>query len=243
MTATPLPGLRALGLATAMALAGLLAACHTDDAAMTAAIGPDLSVAARHPIVVREGRATLDLLPGGGPHGLTDREAADVRAFAAEWHARGRGPIVVAVPHGGADDVLSRYALPAIRADLVAGGAPRGAIETVRYRADGPLHLAPVRLSFAHLEAALTRPCGQWPSGGNDLNNYNRPYANLGCDQQQNLAAMVADPEDLMRPRAEGPVYAARRQTVLDNYAQGKVTAATTPSNGQTNVSTIGSGQ
>lgn len=243
MTATSLPGLRALGLLGAMALAGILAACHTDDVATTGALGPDLSVEARHPIVVREGYAMLDLLPGGGPRGLTDREAADVRAFAAEWHASGRGPIVISVPHGGASDVLSRYAVPAIRAQLAAGGAVPGAIETVRYRADGPLHLAPVRLSFAHLQAALTHPCGEWPTGGTTREANKGAYPNFGCDQQQNLAAMVADPEDLIRPRAEGPTYASRRQTVLDKYAQGQPTATTAPTSGQTNIATVGNGQ
>jgi pilus assembly protein CpaD len=200
-------------------------------------------VAARHPIVVREGYATLDLLPGGGPHGLTDREAADTRAFAAEWHATGRGPIVIEMPVHGAGDVLSRYALPAIKRQLAAGGAPRAAIEVTHYRAAGRHHLAPVRLTFAHLEAGLTHPCGEWPNAGNTGNFQNQTYENFGCDAQQNLAAMVADPEDLIRPRAETAAYAPRRQTVIGKYAQGEATAAAKPTTGQSNITTIGSSQ
>ena len=242
MTETHVPGLRALGVAAALAIAGLVGGCHHDEV-VTGSIRPDISVETRHPIVVREGYATLDLLPGGGPHGLTDREAADARAFAADWHDRGRGPIFVEMPVNGAADTLSRYALPAIRRQLVAGGAPRAAIQVTRYRAGGPGHLAPVRLRFAKLEAGLTRPCGLWPSGGGDGNIENVPYENFGCAQQQNLAAMVADPEDLIRPRAEGPSYAPRRQTVLDKYAQGQPTPATTQGSSQTNVTNIGNSQ
>ena len=235
-----MPGPRLLGLVAAFALAGLVGACHSDDI-VTGSVTPDISLAARHPIVVREGYATLDLLPGGGPHGLTDREAADTRAFAAEWHATGRGPIVVEVPVGGAADTLSRYALPEIRRQLIAGGAPHGAIEVTRYRAAGRHHLAPVRLTFAHLEAGLTHPCGEWPSANNTGTFQNRPYENFGCDFQHNLAAMVADPEDLIRPRAETPAYAARRQTVLSKYAQGASTAATQPTGSQSNIASVGS--
>jgi pilus assembly protein CpaD len=242
MTDLKMPGLRMIGLAAALALAGLAGGCHSDEIA-TGSIPPDISVSALHPIVVREGYATLDLLPGGGPHGLTGREAADARAFAAEWHATGRGPIVVEVPVGGASDTLSRFAVPAIMAQLRAGGAPRGAIQQIRYRADGPRHLAPVRLTFARLEAGLTRPCGQWPTAGAASNVTNQPYDNFGCDQQQNLAAMVADPEDLIRQRAESPSYAARRQVVLDKYVQGQPTAATDPTSAQSNIASVGSSQ
>jgi pilus assembly protein CpaD len=231
-----------LGVAAALALAGLAGACH-DDGMVTGSIAPDISVAARHPIVVREGFATLDLLPGGGPHGLTDREAADTRAFAAEWHAVGRGPIVVEMPVHGAADTLSRYALPAIRRQLIAGGAPRGAIEVTRYRAGGRHHLAPVRLTFARLQAGLTHPCGEWPDAGNAGTFQNESYENFGCDAQHNLAAMVADPEDLIRPRAETAAYAPRRQTVLDKYTQGQPTAAAPPAGGQSNIASVGSAQ
>ena len=231
-----------IGLAAALGLAGLAGGCHSDQI-VTGSIPPDISVSTLHPIVVREGYATLDLLPGGGPRGLTGREAADARAFAAEWHATGRGPIIVEVPVGGASDTLSRFALPAILTQLRAGGAPRGAIQQVRYRADGPRHLAPVRLTFARLEAGLTRPCGQWPLGGGEGSITNEPYDNFGCAQQQNLAAMVADPEDLIRQRAETAAYAPRRQVVLDKYVQGQPTASTDPTSAQSNIASVGSSQ
>ena len=37
----------------------------------------------------------------------------------------------------------------------------------------------------------------------------NRPYWNLGCASQRNLAAMVDNPADLVQPRGETPAYAA----------------------------------
>jgi pilus assembly protein CpaD len=50
----------------------------------------------------------------------------------------------------------------------------------------------------------------------------NRPYYNFGCSTQQNLAAMVENPEDLVQPRASTPAYAARRQTVIEKYRKGE---------------------
>lgn len=53
-----------------------------------------------------------------------------------------------------------------------------------------------------------------------DAQNYST--RNFGCASQHNLAATVANPEDLVQPRAEQPGYAARRKTVLEKYRQGQ---------------------
>ena len=44
---------------------------------------------------------------------------------------------------------------------------------------------------------------------------------------QRNLAAMVADPTDLVQPRAETPAYTERRTTVLEHYRTGAATSST----------------
>jgi pilus assembly protein CpaD len=239
--------LSVLRLLAASGLAALAGACQTDQTASLQPFVP-ISVTEQHPIQVREGFASLDLLPGGGPGGLTDHEAADVRAFAADWRSEGRGPVVIKVPRGGASDITSRYGLGAIRAELAAGGVPPRAIRQVSYPASGPGHLAPVRLAYARLEAGLPHPCGQWPTAdgravGDASDTENRPYWNFGCDQQQNLAAQIADPEDLIHPRAEEAAYAPRRQTVLDKYAQGQSTATPLAPGSHSSIANIGGGQ
>jgi pilus assembly protein CpaD len=50
----------------------------------------------------------------------------------------------------------------------------------------------------------------------------NRPYWNLGCASQRNLAAMVENPADLVQPRGETPPYAPRRNNVLTRYTKGE---------------------
>ena len=101
-------------LLSALALCATLGACNEATLAGQGPITDDPAI--RHPIVVGKGLATLDILPGGGPGGLTDRQLADVQSFALQWRARGRGPLVLPVPVSGADSVKTRRALPAVRA-------------------------------------------------------------------------------------------------------------------------------
>lgn len=189
----------------------------------------------RHPIQVTRGMATMDLIPGGGPGGLTDRQVGDIQAFAADWRKRGRGNLIIQVPTGSSreNDRASAYAEKEARRIFTVMGVPRRAVATERYPADGPGHLAPLRLEFAVLEARLPHDCGQWPddAGFSDPgeSNRNRQYWNLGCAYQQNLAAQVEDPEDFIRPRAEDPAYATRRATVIDKYGKGQPTVTTYP--------------
>ena len=70
--------------------------------------------------------------------------------------------------------------------------------------------------------AYVASQCGQWPEDlgpapGNP-NIENRPNWNHGCATQHNLAAIVANPNDLLHPRAETQSDAARRQTAIDRY-------------------------
>jgi pilus assembly protein CpaD len=46
----------------------------------------------------------------------------------------------------------------------------------------------------------------------------------MGCATQRNLAAMVADPEDLLHPRAETPRPSERRDVVWGKYVKGEPT-------------------
>jgi pilus assembly protein CpaD len=186
------------------------------------------TVAQRHPIVLSEGPERLDLPVGAGARGLTDRQRDDIRAFAAEWRQSGRGPVGMMIPSGRAGD----YASPAVRTTLAAAGVPARAIVAQRYRGGGE-GVAIVKLGYVRLKAGVPHPCGLWPDdlgyGGGDWygESENRDYYNFGCATQQNIAAQLADPEDIARPRAQTPVYATRRATVFDKYIKGEDSSTT----------------
>jgi pilus assembly protein CpaD len=77
-------------------------------------------------------------------------------------------------------------------------------------------------------------PCGLWPEDlGPSINNPNyydnKDYYNFGCAYQRNMAAMVANPSDLVQSRPEAPVYTARRREGFEKYRQGQTTTTTYP--------------
>jgi pilus assembly protein CpaD len=57
---------------------------------------------------------------------------------------------------------------------------------------------------------------------------------------QHNIAAQIAEPRDLVGPRPATPSDATRRNTVLDNYEKGKVTAAEKTQDQSVKVSGVG---
>lgn len=224
---------RTLSLSLLAVLTLSAAGCASKNEDITASIPDDYRI--RHPINVTRGLASIDLLPGGGPNGLTDRQVADIQSFGIDWQKRGRGKIAILVPKG-ADPVTqkqSAYAAREIRRIFTINGIPSSAVSTLSYAAEGPSHLAPVRLEFPVLEAKLPHPCGQWPKdvayGDPEESNRNRSDWNYGCAYQQNFAAQVEDPEDLIRPRAESSASATRRSTVIGKYGRGESTVTQYP--------------
>ena len=97
---------------------------------------------------------------------------------------------------------------------------------------------APIRLSYTALRAR-TNTCGLWPD---DLqgDQQNRSYYNFGCATQQNLAAMVKDPADLVSPQPETRPYATRRQEVLGKYGKGDDPSTTYKDAAKGNSSKVG---
>jgi pilus assembly protein CpaD len=86
---------------------------------------------------------------------------------------------------------------------------------------------------------ARSGACGDWSE---DLfyTAENRTAQNLGCANQHNLAAMVADPRDLLGPRAMDGADAVRRQTIIGNYETGKVSGADKSSDQKVSITDVG---
>jgi pilus assembly protein CpaD len=54
------------------------------------------------------------------------------------------------------------------------------------------------------------------------------------------MAAMVANPADLVQPRPESPSYTTRRSTVLGKYSKGESTATQYPDQDKGKISDVG---
>ena len=231
---------RALAFAS---LAAMLAGCQTTkpEPETTETIPHDYRL--RHPIVVRERDQTMTVFIGDRRGGLTPPQRADVGALAASWRREATGGFVVEVPVGSPNERAATSVAHEIRAILQASGVPAHSIEMRPYRTQDPVRMSTIRISYPRMTAE-TGPCGLWPEdigptmSAAHVNN--RPYWNLGCAQQRNLAAQVADPQDLVQPRAETPPLASRRATALDKYRKGESSATQTQEGNKGKISDLG---
>ena len=197
----------------------------------------------RHPIAVKESERTVEVFVGMRRGSLTPTQRSEVLAFAGAWRREGTGGVVIDVPAGTPNGRAAAEAAHEIRAILSGAGIPPHVIATHGYRPADPALLATVRLNYPRM-AAHAGPCGTWPDDlGPTLDakyNRNEPYWNLGCATQRNLAAMVENPADLAQPRAEAPVYTARRSFALDKYRKGESPATVYPNADKGTISEIG---
>ncbi len=223
-----LPGRRVLPAVVLAATVLAVAACNkTPQYAVTGSIPHDYRE--RHPIRLTENEHTVHLLVGTGTGVLTAEQRAQVASMASTWRREGTGHLLIETPKGTANSRTAAYAAREAQSILRGSGVPPRAIIAKSYDAE-PSALGPVRLGYARIEAEAG-PCGLWPEDiGASLspslapvhsNVQNQPYYNFGCSTQQNLAAMVEYPEDLVQPRASTPPYAARRQSVIEKYRKG----------------------
>ena len=197
----------------------------------------------RHPIAVREKVKTLTVFIGDGRGTLTPTQRAEVGALASSWRQEASGGIVIGMPVGASNERAAASASREIRAILGAAGIPPHSIEIRPYRTQDPVRLGTIRVDYPRM-AAETGPCGLWPEDIGPTYDAvywsNRPHWNHGCANQRNLAAQVANPADLVQPRAETPVLASRRATAIEKYRKGEATATQYPDANKGKISDLG---
>ncbi len=215
-------GLNALRACALIGAAVALSGCYSQTA-MTAATPTDYRK--RHPIEIKEAERTIEIFIGTNRGALTPVQRADVLAFAQSWKREATGGIIVDLPSGTANELAASEAVQEIRSIMSAVGVPPNGINVRPYQPTDPEKLATVRLNYSKI-VAEAGPCGLWPHDlgptSDRVYGENRPYWNLGCSSQRNLAAMVENPADLVQPRGETPPYEARRAVVIDKYKKGE---------------------
>ncbi len=196
----------------------------------------------RHPIQVNESMRSVQMFIGSGRTGLTAEQRALAGGFASQWRRYGSGPLTIELPVGVANEVSSSRTVRELKSLLASTGVPPRAIQIQAYQPATPSNVAALRLSFPAISASVASRChiGQDNLGPTPNVNWPQNYSpyNFGCATQNNLAVSVANPEDLVQPRAEQPAYAGRRKTVIEKYRQGQDPSTTYPT--QTKASTVG---
>jgi pilus assembly protein CpaD len=216
------PGLAFLAVsAIALALTGCK---HTDDP--TRVEGWTLVDASeRHPILVSQQPTTHIVKVPPGANGLSGGQRAQLLDFADHYRATDNGAsrLVIQAPSGGANEVSSMYAVSQIRALLTDQGFAENMISVEAYDANGTRE-PPIRVSYLRF-VAEPPPCGNWSTNLAE-EPMNLPHPDLGCANQHNLAAMVANPADLLGPRSETARDSMRRDQVFTKYINGQPTGA-----------------
>lgn len=205
-------------LVGAGAIALLMAAC-ADRVVQTGSIYP-YDYRDRHPIQLSDKPVHLDVFVRGAT--LDARQRDDLKTFAADYRANGKGGVAVQTPRS---EPGARHALAAIHAALDEAGVPRRALSVTSYDPSDPTLAAPIRLSFRKMQASVASRCGLWPQdlgvGDAGFNLRNEPFWNLGCATQSNVAAQIADPVDLVRGRTPGAIDPIRRAANIEKLREG----------------------
>lgn len=164
----------------------------------------------------------ISLSPQAGE--LSDGDRARIRSFVGMYAQRGHGPLVMSLPAASSNPQLAVTAVAEARSIAWEKGIQYDEISGTSHGA-GEAYAQPLILAFQVYDAVAPE-CGSKAEHdfGDVASNNNLPT--LGCSVRTNLAAMIADPADLLGNRPLGPGDASRREIILEKFRQGESTAA-----------------
>lgn len=206
-----------LTLSSTLALGGLLL---TGCAGGPASLGgePPLTPLSRYSLQVEPGMDRIALAVH--ETGLSANQQAALADLVQRFAIEGAPTLVVEAPAGG--DPVSNQAAWNVKAGLVAAGAPDHLIRVVGY--NGPDPRAPILAGFETVRAVVPQCGTRW--GSLTRTGDNQSASNFGCAVNANLAAQIANPRDIVTPRAMTPPDAQRRAVVFDRYGKGETTSS-----------------
>ncbi|CAN7723036.1 CpaD family pilus assembly protein [Mesorhizobium sp. LjRoot246] len=198
----------------AVAVAALLAGCAQRDSVTVGAIPDDYRT--NHPIVIAEKNQKIDLPVGAGDRGMTGSQRDTLLGFLDGYDRSAAPTLTIQVPSGSANEVAATAASRDFARLAVASGVKRNRIVVTSYQSVSAEASAPIRVAYISVKAQ-TDKCGRWPE---DLveTSENKHYADFGCSYQNNLAAQMANPADLIGPRKPSTIDAENRGAVIDVY-------------------------
>jgi pilus assembly protein CpaD len=198
----------------AILAAAMLAGCARRDSITVGAVPDDYRT--NHPIVITEREEVLDLPVGTTDRGMTKAQRIALGGFLSGYDKRSAPPFRIMLPAGAVNERAAAHAAQDFAKFARKNGVPSSRIAIMSYQASAPGLPAPIRVSYTAMRAQ-TDQCGRWPE---DLlkTEENKHYANFGCSYQNNLAAQVANPTDLLGPRKQTEIDAEKRLKVIGTY-------------------------
>jgi pilus assembly protein CpaD len=188
-------------------------------------------------IVAQETTAELKIgtVVAGEKLGLRERDA--VRGFAAAYQQEGHGSVIISRPSNGPDDISAIRAAADARALMLAEGVEAGLIAEGTYDGTGA-RTAPLIISYRTFDAVVPNcpDISHWDFSDTYSNS---ALPSLGCATAMNLAAMIANPSDLVGDQPMDGADAGRRMIVFTKYRAGEMTSAARNDDASGAISTV----
>ena len=156
----------------------------------------------------------IDIAVAANDYRMTRGQRDAVDGFMYRYDKSAAPPVLVLAPSGSANSAAATNVASDIAAFLRHTGVRH--VDVQHYGVSEPDVSAPVRVTYSAVKAS-TGKCGRWPD---DLtnNSENKHWANFGCSYQNNLAAQVANPNDLVGPRRPTEIDAENRAVAIGDY-------------------------
>lgn len=179
----------------------------------------------RHMIEVVKKPQAIKIRVSPDSGGLSSYQARKVRNFLSAYANNPQGRLVIKAPSQGVNELATQTALKTIRGMTKEFGLSTASMKLRTYYADGE-YAPPIRMYFDQ-HIAIAPECEDWSENLAE-DRENLPYPNFGCASQRNLAKMVANPRDLIKPRGHEPGTrpSDRRDVTYEKYRKGEVTGA-----------------
>ena len=202
-----------------VAVAALLSGCANRDSIQVGSIPDDYRT--RHPIVVGEKAQTLDLPVAAGDREVTPMQKVAFEGFLDRYDRAAAPVLTILVPAGSYNQAAANDVGRGLVRLAGRNGVPSQRIMLTRYQADASERTAPIRVTYSAMRAYTGR-CGRWPEDIADTSE-NKQWENFGCSYQNNLAAQVSNPADLLGPRRQTEIDPENRSKVIDVYRARKI--------------------
>lgn len=184
------------------------------------------TVAEAHPISVDSQTVTLTINVDPTVNELSEMDRARLRALADAYMRGGHGPLAVTAPSGTSQDFEGQELASDVRKALHEAGVPWTSLPGATYRTGGGPNGNMLIVSYTRYVATPSE-CGLW-SGLTARRYRNLQAPNYGCATQNNIAALVADPHDLVAPAALSPRDAGAVARAVEAYRAGEDSASQT---------------
>jgi pilus assembly protein CpaD len=202
------------------ALAMLATACASTGADKDAADKPPASLTPTEQFSITVTPHADQIQLAQHPEGLSPAQQKALADLVGRWRDSSHGAITIQAPsNGGSEAYRSATTIQQALTDL---GVSPDQIRMAGYDAGGRPE-APIAVGFDGYQA-------KGPDCGHQWTNYIHTASNavngeFGCATTANMAAMIANPADLIQPRAEDSSNADRRVVVFSKYVAGQSTS------------------